>query len=180
MPRCQRLLISGVAFQILVHPHRYPNRIAAVYGIIPAESVNSFLFPDLPVKSWAIHSDIPTVPPRSINIPASQELAAPSNFPFKPWSRVTDAPTELLPQSIMNPTPTNSSPFSGLPFKFRLPGLAKPGKPYPRSIQQSHALPRNQPPDPGLIFDTRDRPTPDFRDVHLTQCISASSSAKAS
>ncbi|KAF9482553.1 linoleate diol synthase [Pholiota conissans] len=35
-----------------------------------------------------------------------------------------------------------------------IPNLGKAGTPYSRSVQQSHPLPRNQLPDPGLIFDT--------------------------
>ncbi|KAG5647805.1 hypothetical protein DXG03_007727 [Asterophora parasitica] len=35
-----------------------------------------------------------------------------------------------------------------------LPDLGKAGTPYARSVQQSHPLPKNQLPDPGLIFDT--------------------------
>ncbi|KAI5895328.1 heme peroxidase [Schizophyllum commune H4-8] len=35
-----------------------------------------------------------------------------------------------------------------------LPHLGQAGKPYARSVQQSHPLPSHQLPDPGLIFDT--------------------------
>lgn len=35
-----------------------------------------------------------------------------------------------------------------------LPEIGKAGTPYARSVQQSHPLPKNQLPDPGLIFDT--------------------------
>ncbi|RDB20840.1 Linoleate 10R-lipoxygenase [Hypsizygus marmoreus] len=35
-----------------------------------------------------------------------------------------------------------------------LPNMGKAGTPYARSVQQSHPLPKNQLPDPGLIFDT--------------------------
>jgi hypothetical protein len=35
-----------------------------------------------------------------------------------------------------------------------LPDLGKSGTPYARSVQQSHALPKHELPDPGLIFDT--------------------------
>ena len=34
------------------------------------------------------------------------------------------------------------------------PNFVKAGTPYARSVQQSHPLPRNQLPDPGLVFDT--------------------------
>ncbi|GLB41915.1 putative animal haem peroxidase [Lyophyllum shimeji] len=35
-----------------------------------------------------------------------------------------------------------------------LPNMGKAGTPYARSVQQSYPLPKNQLPDPGLIFDT--------------------------
>ncbi|TFK39791.1 linoleate diol synthase [Crucibulum laeve] len=35
-----------------------------------------------------------------------------------------------------------------------LPEMGKAGTPYSRSVQQTHPLPKNQLPDPGLIFDT--------------------------
>ncbi|KAF5383694.1 hypothetical protein D9615_003624 [Tricholomella constricta] len=35
-----------------------------------------------------------------------------------------------------------------------LPNMGKAGTPYARSVQQCHPLPKNQLPDPGLIFDT--------------------------
>ncbi|KAF8074859.1 linoleate diol synthase [Lyophyllum atratum] len=35
-----------------------------------------------------------------------------------------------------------------------LPDMGKAGTPYARSVQQSHPLPKNQLPDPGLLFDT--------------------------
>ncbi|KAF9006152.1 linoleate diol synthase [Cyathus striatus] len=35
-----------------------------------------------------------------------------------------------------------------------VPDLGKAGTPYSRSVQQTHPLPKNQLPDPGLIFDT--------------------------
>lgn len=34
------------------------------------------------------------------------------------------------------------------------PDLGKAGNPYARSVSQSHALPRHQMPDAGLVFDT--------------------------
>ena len=35
-----------------------------------------------------------------------------------------------------------------------LPDLGKAGTPYSRSVAQTHPLPRNELPDPGLVFDT--------------------------
>lgn len=35
-----------------------------------------------------------------------------------------------------------------------VPDMGKAGTPYARSVQQSHPLPKNTLPDPGLIFDT--------------------------
>lgn len=35
-----------------------------------------------------------------------------------------------------------------------LPNMGKAGTPYARSVQQTHPVPKNQLPDPGLIFDT--------------------------
>jgi linoleate 10R-lipoxygenase len=34
------------------------------------------------------------------------------------------------------------------------PDMGKAGTPYARSVQQSHPLPTNTLPDPGLVFDT--------------------------
>ena len=34
------------------------------------------------------------------------------------------------------------------------PSMGKAGTPYARSVQQTHALPRNNLPDAGLVFDT--------------------------
>ena len=35
-----------------------------------------------------------------------------------------------------------------------IPNMGKAGTPYSRSVQQTHAIPKNTLPDPGLVFDT--------------------------
>ncbi|KAG5638347.1 hypothetical protein H0H81_000480 [Sphagnurus paluster] len=51
-----------------------------------------------------------------------------------------------------------------------LPNMGKAGTPYARSVQQTHPVPKNQLPDPGLIFDTVFRTS--HRDVNINETSS--------
>ncbi|KAF9530418.1 linoleate diol synthase [Crepidotus variabilis] len=67
---------------------------------------------------------------------------------------------ELLYNDLCHPPATSISnkyawrTADGSYNNIDLPDLGKAGTPYSRSVQQSHPLPRNQLPDPGLVFDT--------------------------
>ncbi|PPQ76670.1 hypothetical protein CVT24_011915 [Panaeolus cyanescens] len=67
---------------------------------------------------------------------------------------------ELLWNDLSHPASTSISPkyswrtADGSYNNIDCPDMGKAGTPYSRSVQQSHPLPKNQLPDPGLIFDT--------------------------
>ncbi|KAF9038426.1 linoleate diol synthase [Panaeolus papilionaceus] len=67
---------------------------------------------------------------------------------------------ELLWNDLSHPAATSISPkyswrtADGSYNNIDCPDMGKAGTPYSRSVQQAHPLPKNQLPDPGLIFDT--------------------------
>ncbi|KAF9466079.1 linoleate diol synthase [Collybia nuda] len=75
-------------------------------------------------------------------------------------SKAQDKIVQLLYNDLAHPAATSiSSKYAwrtadGSHNNIDLPDMGKAGTPYSRSVQQTHPLPKNQLPDPGLLFDT--------------------------
>ncbi|KAI0642463.1 linoleate diol synthase [Trametes meyenii] len=75
-------------------------------------------------------------------------------------TKLETAVVQLLYNDLPHPPSTSIGPeyayrsADGSNNNPAVPDLGKAGRPYARSVQQSHPLPRNEMPDAGLVFDT--------------------------
>ncbi|KAJ2936955.1 hypothetical protein H1R20_g146, partial [Candolleomyces eurysporus] len=89
---------------------------------------------------------------------------------------IRDKIIQLFYNDLAHPAATSISPkfawrtADGSYNNIDLPEMGKAGTPYSRSVQQTHALPANKLPDPGLLFDTV------FRTSHRDENINETSS----
>ncbi|KAK2463514.1 hypothetical protein APHAL10511_004265 [Amanita phalloides] len=77
---------------------------------------------------------------------------------------IQNAASEDIIKLLYNDLPHPATTWIGDKYSYRTadgsynnidaPEMGKAGTPYSRSVQQAHPLPRNQLPDPGLVFDT--------------------------